>query len=102
MITGIGGELLVSASVQGHIISVMRVGYSESDGRWKAHVLCRLRRGYTDARICDISISKSGSWIAVSSVHGTTHIYPVRNVIGTGSSGAYDVITDAETMSIAR
>ncbi|KAJ3297966.1 hypothetical protein HDU79_001302 [Rhizoclosmatium sp. JEL0117] len=41
------------------------------------HILYKLERGYTPARIESVSFSQDGWWCGVSTARGTTHLYPI-------------------------
>lgn len=79
------GTLLVTASLHGHNLHIFHIcpwqGTSSSQGGGSARPLAsavhlyRLARGVTPAVIRDISFSRDGVWLAVSSARGTTHIF---------------------------
>ncbi|CAI9784175.1 unnamed protein product [Fraxinus pennsylvanica] len=84
------GNLLVTASVQGHNINVFRImpGHSGvSSGPSYCHIY-RLQRGFTNAVIQDISFSVDSEWIMISSSRGTSHLFPISPSGGSVSTDA--------------
>lgn len=80
------GTILVTASLHGHNLHIFHIcpwqgTSSSSQGAGSARPLAsavhlyRLARGVTPAVIRDISFSRDGGWLAVSSARGTTHIF---------------------------
>ncbi|CAA3008946.1 autophagy-related 18f [Olea europaea subsp. europaea] len=84
------GNLLVTASVQGHNINVFCImpGHSgASSGPSYCHIY-RLQRGFTNAVIQDISFSVDSQWIMISSSRGTSHLFPISPSGGSVSTDA--------------
>ena len=79
------GTILVTASLHGHNVHIFHIcpwqGTGSAQGSGSARPLAsavhlyRLARGLTPAVIQDLSFSKDGAWLAVSSARGTTHIF---------------------------
>jgi len=78
------GTLLVTASLHGHNIHIFHIcpwhgtgAPREGSARPLASAvhLYRLARGVTPAVIRDLSFSRDGAWLGVSSARGTTHLF---------------------------
>ena len=79
------GTILVTASLHGHNVHIFHIcpwqGTGSGRGSGSARPLAsavhlyRLARGVTPAVIRDLSFSRDGAWLAVSSARGTTHIF---------------------------
>lgn len=79
------GTLLVTASLHGHNVHIFHIcpwqgtGSGQCSGSARplasAVHLYRLARGVTPTFIRDLSFSRDGAWLAVSSSRGTTHIF---------------------------
>lgn len=79
------GTILVTASLHGHNVHIFHIcpwqGTGSARGSGSARPLAsavhlyRLARGVTPAVIQDLSFSRDGVWLAVSSARGTTHIF---------------------------
>ena len=96
------GQLLVTASITGKTLKVFSMSpsaslWSDDDDRrgscegdvLRPRLLYRLVRGLViDAAICSVSFSVDRRWLALSSSHGTTHIFAIN-----GCGGAVDAIT---------
>lgn len=77
------GALLVTSSSEGHHFNVFKITprpkYNTEENRSPTFQhLYKLQRGITNTIIGDISFSNDSLWISVSSIHGTTHIYPIH------------------------
>jgi WD40 repeat protein len=76
------GTLLATASVEGTVVNVFKImpnasGKVSSNGKGIRH-LYKLYRGITSANIQSIEFSINSKWVAVSSSHGTTHIFAIN------------------------
>ncbi|DBB01086.1 TPA: hypothetical protein ACH3X1_000979 [Trebouxia sp. C0004] len=78
------GTLLVTASLHGHNVHIFHIcpwhgtgAPREGSARPLASAvhLYRLARGVTPAVIRDLSFSRDGAWLGVSSARGTTHLF---------------------------
>ncbi|OIW08299.1 hypothetical protein TanjilG_02975 [Lupinus angustifolius] len=89
------GTILVTASVQGHNINVFKImpgceSLSTSDAA-PFHVhLYRLKRGFTNALIQDISFSVDSKWVMISSSRGTNHLFAINPHGGPVNIQPYD------------
>ncbi|KAJ3042742.1 Breast carcinoma amplified sequence 3 [Rhizophlyctis rosea] len=71
--------LLVTASTQGGTFYVWQMpGRSRISIPKSARCLYKLERGYTSVNVEDVAFSLDSRWIAVSTAHGTTHIYRIN------------------------
>lgn len=91
------GQLLVTASTNGKTLKIFSLsslvspqGPQEEEGRARQpQLLYRLVRGtLIDADICGLSFSADRRWLAVSSSHGTAHMFAIN-----AAGGAVDAIT---------
>ncbi|XP_053678611.1 uncharacterized protein LOC128728987 [Anopheles nili] len=72
------GMLLLTADRRGHDFHVFRLHPHPSGASLAAvHHLYVLHRGDTTAKVQDISFSLDSRWVAVSTLRGTTHVFPV-------------------------
>ncbi|KAF6198729.1 hypothetical protein GE061_006751 [Apolygus lucorum] len=72
------GMLLVTADKHGHRFHVFRIHPHPVASQLAAvHHLYVLHRGETTARVLDITVSRDSRWVAVSSLRGTTHVFPI-------------------------
>ncbi len=72
------GLLLVTADKRGHDFNVFRIQPHPCGSVLAAvHHLYVLHRGDTSAKVQDISFSFDSRWIAVSTLRGTTHVFPI-------------------------
>ncbi|VVC41024.1 Hypothetical protein CINCED_3A011279 [Cinara cedri] len=72
------GLMLVTADKNGHRFNVFKIHPSILGSSFTAvHHLYTLHRGDTTAKIQDIQFSIDSRWVAVSSLRGTTHIFPI-------------------------
>jgi breast carcinoma-amplified sequence 3 len=72
------GMLLLTADRRGHDFNVYRIQPHPSGSVLAAvHHLYVLHRGDTSAKVQDISFSFDSRWVAVSSMRGTTHVFPI-------------------------
>uniref|UniRef100_A0AAG5DQU3 BCAS3 domain-containing protein n=1 Tax=Anopheles atroparvus TaxID=41427 RepID=A0AAG5DQU3_ANOAO len=72
------GMLLLTADRRGHDFHVFRLHPHPSGASLAAvHHLYVLHRGDTTAKVQDIAFSLDSRWVAVSTLRGTTHVFPV-------------------------
>lgn len=72
------GLLLVTADRRGHDFNIFRIHPHPSGSVLAAvHHLYVLHRGDTSAKVQDIAFSFDSRWVAVSSLRGTTHVFPI-------------------------
>lgn len=72
------GTLLLTADRRGHDFHVFRLQPHPSGSSLAAvHHLYVLHRGDTTAKVQDVSFSYDSRWVAVSTLRGTTHVFPL-------------------------
>ncbi|XP_065206223.1 breast carcinoma-amplified sequence 3 homolog isoform X2 [Planococcus citri] len=72
------GVLLLTADKKGHRFHVFRIQpHLLGSSYTSVHHLYVLYRGDTSARVQDMTFSVDSRWVAVSSLRGTTHVFPV-------------------------
>ncbi|XP_014224043.1 breast carcinoma-amplified sequence 3 homolog [Trichogramma pretiosum] len=77
------GALLMTADKRGHDFHVFRVQPHPGGPSLAAvHHLYVLHRGDTTAKVQDMIFSSDARWAAVSTVRGTTHVFPVASYGG--------------------
>lgn len=70
--------LLVSADKRGHDFHVFRIHPHPGGPAMAAvHHLYVLHRGDTTAKVQDICFSLDSRWVAISTLRGTTHVFPI-------------------------
>lgn len=79
----VSGMLLITADRRGHDFNVFRIQPHPSGSVLAAvHHLYVLHRGDTSAKVQDISFSFDSRWVAVSTMRGTTHVFPITSYGG--------------------
>ncbi|KAL7029571.1 hypothetical protein ACKWTF_006290 [Chironomus riparius] len=77
------GMLLLTADRRGHDFNVFRIlPHTCGSVLAAVHHLYVLHRGDTSAKVQDISFSFDSRWVAVSTVRGTTHVFPITSYGG--------------------
>lgn len=72
------GTLLVTADKRGHDFNLFRIFPHPGGASLAAvHHLYVLHRGDTTSKVQDISFSLDSRWVAVSTLRGTTHVFPI-------------------------
>lgn len=72
------GMILITADRRGHDFNVFRIQSHPCGSVLAAvHHLYVLHRGDTTAKVQDISFSFDSRWVAVSTLRGTTHVFPI-------------------------
>ncbi|KAK2173144.1 hypothetical protein NP493_899g00031 [Ridgeia piscesae] len=72
------GTMLLTTDRLGHNFHLFRLmAHPWSCSLGAVHHLYTLHRGDTTAKVQDISFTLDSRWVAISTLHGTTHIFPV-------------------------
>ncbi|XP_020717235.1 uncharacterized protein LOC101460651 isoform X2 [Ceratitis capitata] len=72
------GMLLLTADRRGHDFHVFRVQpHPVSPSLSAVHHLYVLHRGDTSAKVQNITFSLDSRWVAISTLRGTTHVFPI-------------------------
>ncbi|XP_054711123.1 BCAS3 microtubule associated cell migration factor-like [Uloborus diversus] len=72
------GMLLFTSCRLGHSFHIFRIfPHPASSAMGAIHHLYTLHRGETTAKVQDIAFSLDSRWISVSTMRGTTHIFPI-------------------------
>ncbi|XP_022258482.1 breast carcinoma-amplified sequence 3-like isoform X1 [Limulus polyphemus] len=72
------GMLLLTACKLGHNFNIFRIfSHPASSSLGAVHHLYTLHRGDTTAKVQEIAFSLDTRWVAVSTLRGTTHIFPL-------------------------
>ncbi|XP_077692738.1 BCAS3 microtubule associated cell migration factor isoform X5 [Eretmochelys imbricata] len=73
------GMLLVTTDTLGHDFHVFQVlTHPWSSSQSAVHHLYTLHRGETEAKVQDISFSHDCRWVVVSTLRGTSHVFPIN------------------------
>uniref|UniRef100_A0A8D2L2G7 BCAS3 microtubule associated cell migration factor n=1 Tax=Varanus komodoensis TaxID=61221 RepID=A0A8D2L2G7_VARKO len=73
------GMLLVTADTLGHDFHVFQIlTHPWSSSQSAVHHLYTLHRGETEAKVQDISFSHDCRWVVVSTLRGTSHVFPIN------------------------
>ncbi|ENN74395.1 hypothetical protein YQE_09013, partial [Dendroctonus ponderosae] len=77
------GLLLLTADKRGHDFNLFKI-YPHPIGSalTAVHHLYTLHRGDTSARVQDMSFSFDSRWVTVSTLRGTTHVFPITSYGG--------------------
>ncbi|XP_046644842.1 breast carcinoma-amplified sequence 3 homolog isoform X3 [Daphnia pulicaria] len=72
------GTLLFTADKQGHNFHIFRLHPAPCSTKQSAvHHLYTLYRGDTTARVQDVAFATDSRWVAVTTMRGTTHVFPI-------------------------
>uniref|UniRef100_A0A672HFB1 BCAS3 microtubule associated cell migration factor n=1 Tax=Salarias fasciatus TaxID=181472 RepID=A0A672HFB1_SALFA len=73
------GMLLVTADTLGHDFHVFQIlTHPWASSQSAVHHLYTLHRGETEAKVQDMCFSQDSRWVAVSTLRGTTHVFPIN------------------------
>ncbi|XP_028321108.1 BCAS3 microtubule associated cell migration factor isoform X1 [Gouania willdenowi] len=73
------GMLLVTADTLGHDFNVFQIlTHPLTSSQSAVHHLYTLHRGETEAKVQDMSFSQDSRWITVSTLRGTSHVFPIN------------------------
>ncbi|XP_061775314.1 breast carcinoma-amplified sequence 3 [Nerophis ophidion] len=73
------GMLLVTADILGHDFHVFQVlTHPWTSSQSAVHHLYTLHRGETEAKVQDMCFSQDSRWVAISTLRGTTHVFPIN------------------------
>uniref|UniRef100_A0A4W3J3Z4 BCAS3 microtubule associated cell migration factor n=1 Tax=Callorhinchus milii TaxID=7868 RepID=A0A4W3J3Z4_CALMI len=80
------GILLVTSDTQGHDFHVFRIlTHPCSSSQSAVHHLYTLHRGETEAKVQDICFSQDCRWVVISTLRGTSHVFPINPYGGSPS-----------------
>ncbi|XP_058269585.1 breast carcinoma-amplified sequence 3 isoform X2 [Hemibagrus wyckioides] len=73
------GMLLVTADILGHDFHVFQIlTHPWASSQSAVHHLYTLHRGETEAKVQDICFSPDCRWVVVSTLRGTSHVFPIN------------------------
>lgn len=73
------GMLLVTADTLGHDFHVFQIlTHPWASVQSAVHHLYTLHRGETEAKVQDMCFSPDSRWVAISTLRGTTHVFPIN------------------------
>ncbi|XP_057695596.1 breast carcinoma-amplified sequence 3 isoform X4 [Corythoichthys intestinalis] len=73
------GMLLVTADTLGHDFHVFQIlTHPWMSSQSAVHHLYTLHRGETEAKVQDMCFSQDSRWVAISTLRGTTHVFPIN------------------------
>ncbi|XP_068124830.1 BCAS3 microtubule associated cell migration factor isoform X2 [Hyperolius riggenbachi] len=73
------GNLLVTSDTQGHDFHVFQIlTHPWASSQSAVHHLYTLHRGETEAKVQDICFSHDCRWVVVSTLRGTSHVFPIN------------------------
>uniref|UniRef100_A0A8C7UJX7 BCAS3 microtubule associated cell migration factor n=1 Tax=Oncorhynchus mykiss TaxID=8022 RepID=A0A8C7UJX7_ONCMY len=73
------GMLLVTADTLGHDFHVFQVlTHPWASNQSAVHHLYTLHRGETEAKVQDICFSQDSRWVVISTLRGTSHVFPIN------------------------
>ncbi|CDQ89095.1 unnamed protein product [Oncorhynchus mykiss] len=71
--------LLVTADTLGHDFHVFHVlTHPWTSNQSAVHHLYTLHRGETEAKVQDICFSQDSRWVVISTLRGTSHVFPIN------------------------
>uniref|UniRef100_A0A3B3E1H0 BCAS3 microtubule associated cell migration factor n=1 Tax=Oryzias melastigma TaxID=30732 RepID=A0A3B3E1H0_ORYME len=71
--------LLVTADTLGHDFHVFQIlTHPWASSQTAVHHLYTLHRGETEAKVQDMCFSQDSRWVAISTLRGTTHVFPIN------------------------
>ncbi|CAH1800471.1 unnamed protein product, partial [Owenia fusiformis] len=77
------GTLLLCVPRLGHYFYVFRIlAHPWSSSLGAVHHLHTLYRGETTAKVQDIAFTRDSRWVAISTLRGTTHVFPISTYGG--------------------
>ncbi|XP_034061705.1 breast carcinoma-amplified sequence 3 isoform X2 [Gymnodraco acuticeps] len=73
------GMLLVTADTLGHDFHVFHIlTHPWASSQSTVHHLYTLHRGETEAKVQDMCFSQDSRWVTISTLRGTTHVFPIN------------------------
>uniref|UniRef100_A0A3B3U6X4 BCAS3 microtubule associated cell migration factor n=1 Tax=Poecilia latipinna TaxID=48699 RepID=A0A3B3U6X4_9TELE len=77
------GMLLVTADTLGHDFHVFQIlTHPWASSQSAVHHLYTLHRGETEAKVQDMCFSQDSRWVAISTLRGTSHVFPINSYGG--------------------
>uniref|UniRef100_A0AAQ5YF60 BCAS3 microtubule associated cell migration factor n=1 Tax=Amphiprion ocellaris TaxID=80972 RepID=A0AAQ5YF60_AMPOC len=75
----LSGMLLVTSDTLGHDFHVFQIlTHPWASSQSAVHHLYTLHRGETEAKVQDMCFSQDSRWVAISTLRGTTHVFPIN------------------------